>query len=55
MIIPDDKKKLGIIIEFKKINQFSKENKEEALASALKQIEEKNIRLNLIRLELIKF
>jgi len=42
MIIPDDKKKLGIIIEFKKINQFSNENKEEALASALKQIEDKN-------------
>jgi hypothetical protein len=47
MIIPDDKKKLGIIIEFKKINQFSNENKEEALASALKQIEEKNYQAEL--------
>ena len=47
MIIPDDKKKLGIIIEFKKITQFSNENKEEALASALKQIEEKNYQAEL--------
>jgi len=47
MIIPDDKNKLGIIIEFKKISQFSSESKKEALDSALQQIEEKNYQAEL--------
>lgn len=47
MIIPDNKNKLGIIIEFKKISQFSSESKKEALNSALQQIEEKNYQAEL--------
>ena len=41
MIIPKDTSKLGIIIEFKKINNLSKETIEEGTLKALKQIEEK--------------
>ena len=40
MIIPKDISKLGIIIEFKKINTLSKENIEQGTLKALKQIEE---------------
>lgn len=41
MIIPKDKSKKGIIIEFKKVDKFEEENFETALEAALKQIEEK--------------
>ena len=40
MIIPKDTSKIGIIIEFKKINNLSKETIEEGTLKALKQIEE---------------
>jgi hypothetical protein len=41
MIIPKDKSKRGIIIEFKKVDKFEEETFETALKAALKQIEEK--------------
>lgn len=41
MIIPKDVSKQGIIIEFKKIDELSKESIEEAVHKALKQIEDK--------------
>lgn len=41
MIIPKDTSKIGIIIEFKKINNLSKESIEEGTLKALQQIEEK--------------
>ena len=41
MIIPKDISKPGIIIEFKKINNLSKETVEQGTLEALKQIEEK--------------
>ncbi|OPZ89316.1 MAG: hypothetical protein BWY74_02780 [Firmicutes bacterium ADurb.Bin419] len=41
MIIPKDKSKKGIIIEFKKVDKFEEETLETALQAALKQIEEK--------------
>lgn len=41
MIIPKDVSKHGIIIEFKKIDELSKESIEEATEKALKQIEDK--------------
>ena len=40
MIIPKDISKVGIIIEFKKINTLSKESIEEGTLKALKQIED---------------
>lgn len=41
MIIPQSVSKYGIIIEFKKIDELSKESIEEATEKALKQIEDK--------------
>jgi len=41
MIIPKDKNKKGVVIEFKKIDDFEEETKDIALDKALKQIEEK--------------
>jgi hypothetical protein len=41
MIIPKDKSKKGIIMEFKKVDKFENETVETALKSALAQIEEK--------------
>ena len=41
MIIPKDISKQGIIIEFKKINEFLDDTIEEATKEALKQIEDK--------------
>jgi len=40
MIIPKDISKSGIIIEFEKINNLSKESIEEGTLKALKQIED---------------
>lgn len=48
MIIPKSTSKKGIIIEFKKINELSKETIEEALAKALKQIEDKKYQTELL-------
>ncbi len=42
MIIPNDKSKKGIIIEFKKVNKYSKESLGEAVETALEQIDRKN-------------
>ncbi|SJZ77384.1 AAA family ATPase [Selenihalanaerobacter shriftii] len=42
MIIPENKSKLGIVIEFKKLNQHQNEDLETAVNAALKQIEERN-------------
>lgn len=39
MLIPHDKTKLGIVIEFKKVDTFENETIEQAAADALKQIE----------------
>ena len=41
MVIPKDKSKKGIIIEFKKVDKFEGETFETALEAALKQIQEK--------------
>lgn len=41
MLIPNDTKDLGIIMEFKKIGRFEESTLEKAVTSALKQIEEK--------------
>jgi len=48
MIIPKDISKLGIIIEFKKINNLSKESIEEGTLKALQQIEEKRYSQELV-------
>ncbi|EHJ02106.1 AAA-ATPase-like protein [Clostridium sp. DL-VIII] len=48
MIIPKDISKLGIIIEFKKINELSKETIDTAAQEALKQIEENKYEQELI-------
>jgi Predicted AAA-ATPase/PD-(D/E)XK nuclease superfamily len=42
MLIPNDPKDLGIIMEFKKIGPFDKSTLEEGVVGALKQIEEKH-------------
>lgn len=42
MLIPKTPKSLGIIMEFKKIGRFEKTTLEEAIESALKQIEERH-------------
>lgn len=42
MLIPKNKDQLGIIMEFKKVGRFEKIKLEEAVVSALKQIEEKH-------------
>jgi hypothetical protein len=41
MLIPKNKNELGIIMEFKKVGRFEKLTLEEAVSSALQQIEEK--------------
>lgn len=48
MIIPKDASKYGIIIEFKKIDELSKESIEEATEKALKQIEDKKYEQELL-------
>ncbi|MEG2016974.1 MAG: AAA family ATPase [Clostridium sp.] len=47
MVIPKDISKIGIIIEFKKVNKRRKETLEEAVHSGLKQIEDKNYRVEM--------
>jgi SET domain-containing protein len=49
MIIPKDKKQLGIIIEFKKVNK-KRETLESAADKALKQIEDKNYESELLNI-----
>ena len=41
MIIPNDKTKPGIIVEFKKVSKFRKETLDTAAQKAMEQIEEK--------------
>jgi len=48
MIIPKDISKIGIIIEFKKINEFLNDTIEEATEDALKQIEDKKYESELV-------
>ena len=48
MLIPKDTSKIGIVMEFKKIDDFSKTTIEEATTAALKQIEEKKYSQELI-------
>lgn len=48
MIIPKDVSKQGIIIEFKKIDELSKESIDEATKKALKQIEDKKYESELL-------
>ena len=48
MIIPKDASKLGIIIEFKKIDDFMDKTIEAATKEALEQIEEKNYQAELL-------
>lgn len=48
IIIPKDVSKYGIIIEFKKIDELSKESIEEATEKALKQIDEKKYESELL-------
>lgn len=50
MIIPKDKNKKGIIMEFKKVDRFENETVETALKAALKQIEDKKYETELIAL-----
>jgi len=47
MVIPKDKSKLGLIIEFKKVNRRRNETLEEAAAKALEQIEHKKYSVEL--------
>jgi SET domain-containing protein len=49
MIIPKDKKQLGIIIEFKKVNK-KRETLESAVDKALIQIEDKNYESELLNM-----
>ncbi len=48
MVIPKDKRKLGIVMEFKKVNQKKNEDLEIAVEAALKQIQDKNYKQELI-------
>ncbi|KZL90172.1 AAA family ATPase [Clostridium magnum] len=48
MLVPKEVSKLAIIIEFKKISDFSKDTMEEATEEALKQIKDMNYRAELI-------
>ena len=48
MVIPNDKSKLGIVIEFKKVNQKKNEDLEIAVEAALKQIQDKNYKQELL-------
>lgn len=49
MIIPKDISKVGIIIEFKKIDYFLEDTIEEATIAALKQIEDKKYEAELLQ------
>ncbi|MCP4132931.1 MAG: AAA family ATPase [bacterium] len=55
MIIPEDKNRLGFIIEFKKIGVFEKETVDKALERAFKQIEEKRYDSELTALGIKKY
>lgn len=48
MMIPKDKSKLGIVIEFKKVSKRRKENLEIAVDKALEQIKSKNYKQELL-------
>ncbi|GAA0741702.1 AAA family ATPase [Clostridium oceanicum] len=48
MIIPRDKTKLAVIIEFKKVNNIRKEFLEEAVEKALNQIKDRNYKAELL-------
>ncbi|GAA0741923.1 AAA family ATPase [Clostridium oceanicum] len=48
MIIPRDKTKLAVIIEFKKVNNIRKESLEEAVEKALTQIKDRNYKAELL-------
>jgi len=48
MVIPKDKSKLGIVMEFKKVNQKKKEDLETAIEAALQQIRDKNYKQELL-------
>lgn len=48
MVIPIDKSKLGIVIEFKKVNKKKNESLEGAVEAALAQIKEKNYKQELL-------
>lgn len=47
MLIPKDNSKLGVIIEFKKISDFSNDTLEDATEEALKQIKDMKYRIEL--------
>ena len=48
MIIPEDKSELGIVMEFKKANNYKDESLEAAVEAALEQIKNKNYKQELI-------
>ncbi|MDP4144943.1 MAG: AAA family ATPase [Bacillota bacterium] len=50
MLIPKDNKRLGIIIEFKKVNKRRKETLEKSVDNALVQLQEKNYKQELMDL-----
>ena len=54
MLIPKDRSKLGVILEFKKVQTQKKETLESAAQSALKQIEEKQYEVELRALGLTR-
>jgi len=54
MLIPKDRSKLGVILEFKKVQVRKKETLESAAQSALKQIEEKQYETELRALGLTR-
>ncbi len=49
MLIPKDKNRLGIVMEFKKVNNYRNETLDEALDKALNQIEERKYSQDLVR------
>jgi len=48
MVIPRDKSKLGIVMEFKRVNKNRNESLESAVEAALKQIKDKNYKQELL-------
>ena len=48
MLIPNDSEKLGIVMEFKQVDQYEGEDLDSAVKKALEQIEEKNYRQELV-------
>lgn len=48
MVIPKDKSRLGIVMEFKKVNKRKKETLEIAIESALKQLKDKDYKEELL-------